>query len=88
MENKFTAISPDTSFDAAKVQWEIFRNMSGSERVDLACRLSEDLRATVIAGIKHRHPDYTHAQTIKAYLSLIIDKEILDEAMPNIEATP
>jgi hypothetical protein len=47
----------DTSPEAEAVQIEIFRRMTGEERLLTAMRLSDELRDIALAGLKNRHPD-------------------------------
>jgi hypothetical protein len=60
--------SLDTSPDAARRQIEIFRRMSGPERVAMAWRMSEAARELAVAGNRHRHPDWTPEQVHDALL--------------------
>jgi hypothetical protein len=50
-------IPADTTPKAALVQREIFRRMSPSRRLELACEMSDFLRGIVAEGIRSRHPD-------------------------------
>lgn len=44
----------DTSADALEAQRKVFRRMTGSERLAMAGRLSDDARALAKAGARHR----------------------------------
>lgn len=56
----------DTTPDAWRRQIAIFRGLTGSERVAMAWSMSEAARELSVAGIRHRHPDWTAAQVTKA----------------------
>jgi hypothetical protein len=62
------ARSLDTTREAARRQAEIFRGLSGSERAEMAWRMSEAARELTIAGIRHRHPEWTEEQVHHALL--------------------
>lgn len=68
--------SLDTSLDAARRQAEIFRLMSGSERLQMAWRMSEAARELSIAGIRHRYPDWTDEQVHHALLQRLHGPEV------------
>ena len=68
--------SLDTSSDAARRQSEVFRRMSGAERVDVACRMSEAARALTVAGIRHRHPEWTDDQIHHALVQQLHGPEV------------
>ena len=84
----YNPIPHDTSEEAARVQAEIYRNMSPDKRSEIAFDLSEGLRQTVRAGIKDRHPYYSEEQISQAYLTLIMDKEIVKQAYGGQEIEP
>lgn len=63
----------DTSPEAARIQIEIYRRMSGAERLALAFEISEFAREFCLAGIRRRHPDWGEAEVrheMVRYLSL------------------
>ena len=49
------AVPADTTPEAARVQWDIFRRMSPSKRLELALRMSDSLRDVVASGVRDRH---------------------------------
>ena len=71
--------SLDTAPDASRRQAEIFRRLSGSERVEMAWRMSDAARELTVAGIRHRHPDWTEAQVHDALLELLHGTEVAEE---------
>lgn len=62
----------DTSHAAARMQREIFASMSGSERVAIAIRMSEEARDVTRNGIRHRHPDWDDQQVHRELLRLTL----------------
>lgn len=47
--------APDTSVAAAEIQADVFRRMSPSDRVALACEMSEEVRTLAEEGMRQRH---------------------------------
>ena len=85
----YNLIPYDTTPEAARVQAEIYKNMTGEQRLEIAFKLSNNLRQIVRDGIRHRHPDYTDSQITQAYLTLIMDdKEFVKEAFGGREVQP
>ena len=87
-ETNYNPLPLDTSADAARVQDEIYRNMSMSQRAELTFKLCDNLRNTVKDGIRERHPDYTEDMVTQAYLNSIMDEEIVKEAFGGRELKP
>jgi len=81
----FEIIPRDTTPEAFKAQFEIYRKMTGSQRVKLAIEASDALRETVKAGIRQRHPDYDEEKVKLAALKLAIGEELFKKAYPDVE---
>jgi len=58
----------DTSPEAQAVQFEIWRKMSGEQRMTLAYEMSMFLRELAAAGIRQDHPDWTEKQVSRELL--------------------
>lgn len=71
--------SLDTSPEAARRQNEIFRRMSGPQRVEMAFRMSEAARELTVAGIRHRHPDWTDEQVHHAFLEHLHGPDVAEK---------
>jgi len=50
--------------------------MSPAQRVELAARMSEDVRAIAEAGIRKRNPGYSSAEVKAALLAAILGREL------------
>ena len=61
-------IPADTSPEAAQVQLEVWRSMSGEKRLRLALEWSSFIRRIAIDGCRVRHPDYDERQLKLAWL--------------------
>lgn len=60
----------DTTPEARKIQIEIYRKMSGTQRLLLAFEISELTRALARAGIHDRHPEWTESEVNQELLRL------------------
>jgi hypothetical protein len=78
-------IPADTTPEAARVQREIFRRMSPSRRLELACQMSDFVRGIVAAGVRSRHPDYDDNQVKLAVIRLTIGDELFHKAYPGVK---
>lgn len=58
----------DTSPEAAAVQLEILRGLTGEQRIDLAYEMSMVVRSIMKEGIQRDHPDWTEAQIARELL--------------------
>ena len=86
---EYNSLLHDTISQERKVPFEIYKNMTGSEKVELAFELSEIFRQNILAEIRQEHPDYTQDMIIQAYLTLITDdKEFVKEAFGGRELQP
>ena len=69
----------DTSPEAQAVQFEIWRKMSGEQRMTLAYEMSMFARELMKAGIRGDHPKWTEAQIARELLRLAF----LPEPLPD-----
>jgi hypothetical protein len=75
--------SLDTEPDAEAVQLDIYRRMTPARRVAIGIQMSLDARATVLAGIRARHPDYDDATARWALFRLLIGDALFVRAWPH-----
>ncbi len=75
-------MSVDTSNDAEKVQIEIIRRMSSSERLELAIDLTDTSRKMLAEGVRQRHPEYTEDEVRLAVIRLLIPEALFINAYP------
>ena len=64
----------DTSRKAAKIQYDVFRNLGREQKFSMTVALSNNLQCISKSGIQQRHPEYTPQQVVQAYLKLILEK--------------
>lgn len=85
----YNLIPHDTTPEAARVQTEIYKKMSISEKAEILFQLNDNFRQIVREGIRLRHPDYTEDMITQAHLTLITDdKEFVKEAFGGREVQP
>ncbi len=82
---KFKVMPRDTTLEAARVQFAIFRRMRPEERVRIAVELSEAVRANLEGGIRHRHPEYTTEAVKLASIRVIVGEAFFQKAYPYVE---
>ncbi len=61
----------DTSPEAARIQEEIFRQMTTTQRLKLALEMSESLREVALAGLRNRQPEMTADELSRELLRLM-----------------
>ena len=80
-----SAVPLDTSLEAARVQWRIFRQMPASQRLHLALSMGDSIRRIVAAGVRSRHPLYTEEQVRQAVIRLSLGEELFRKAYPDCD---
>ena len=79
------AVPADTIPEAARVQWDIFRRMSPSKRLELALRMSDSLRNVVASGVRDRHAGWSEEQVRLAVIRLTLGDELFRQVYPGAE---
>jgi hypothetical protein len=78
-------IPADTTPEAWRVQLEAFRRMTPVRRLDIALEMGDKGRELVVAGVRHRHPDYSPEQVRLAVLRLMQGREIFSMVYPGVD---
>jgi hypothetical protein len=81
----FKIVSQDTTLEAARIQFSIFRRIGIAGRAQMAIELSDNLRKLVEAGVRHRHPDYSDKMVQLAVHRLTIGEKLFHELYPGVE---
>jgi len=66
----------DTSPDASAVQLELWRKMTGQQRVQKAMALSSQLRSMAFNAIRRRHPEWNESQVQLKFIELTYGSEL------------
>lgn len=72
----------DTDKSAYEAQIAAYRRMSGSERLNIAFKLSLDVRALAAAGIRKRRPELTERQVAQELFRQIYGDELFLQVYP------
>jgi hypothetical protein len=78
----------DTTADAARVQADIWRKMTGQRRVELAAEMSENVRRIAAEGVRQRHPEYSDDQVHLAVIRLSLGDDLFRLAYPDCDLRP
>lgn len=73
----------DTSQEAADIRRGILRRMTLDQKAAQISELSETLRDTMIAGVRFRHPKYTHADARWATIRHLLGDDLFAAAYPD-----
>jgi hypothetical protein len=68
--------SRDTSPSARRAQLTVFQSLEPSTRLELASRMSDEVRAIAEAGIRHRHPTWPRDRIGSAIRDLMIGDDL------------
>jgi hypothetical protein len=75
-------ISRDTTPEAEAIQDGLYRKMGPARRTAIAVQMSLNARATTMAGIRTRHPEYDEATARWALFRLIVGDDLFKRAWP------
>jgi hypothetical protein len=82
---RFSIISPDTTLEAAQIQFSILRRIGMEGRARMAIELSDNLREIIEYGVRQRHPEYSDREVRLAVIRLTIGEQLFRQAYPDIE---
>lgn len=83
-----TSFIHDTTREAAARQLETLCKMDLAGRAKMTFQLSDNLRSIVQSDIRQRHPEYTADEVNQAWLSLILDKSLVEQAYGGRKVSP
>lgn len=70
----------DTADEAARAQREAWRRMGPSRRLELAMRMSDDVRQIAIDGELARHPGISRAEALARVVRRTLGDELFEAA--------
>lgn len=73
----------DTSPEAYAAQLSAWRRMGPRRRLLLAMQMSDEIRQVTLAGIRHRHPEYTEEEARFALFRQLLGDELFVRAWPH-----
>ncbi len=74
-----TVFSRDTTPEAEAVHREVLHRLGPEGRVKMAFELSDSLRETICAGVRHRHPDWDERRVKLDMIRLTIGDKLFRE---------
>lgn len=78
-------IASDTTIEAAAVQLQVLRKIGIEGRIKMTFQLSNNMRSTVEAGVRHRHPEYDDQQVRREVLRLMIGDKLFKEVCSKMD---
>ncbi len=84
----FLAYSGDTDREASAAYYRAMRAMTPEERLCRALELSDQMRAVLAAGVRHRHPEYDDRQVQLATVRLLLGETLFRRVHPGVEVQP
>jgi hypothetical protein len=61
----------DTTPRVTAIQLQLYRQAGPARRAEIAVELSDAVRATALAGIRRRHPEYSQRDVATAFLRMV-----------------
>jgi hypothetical protein len=81
-------LSGDTDPEASAVYYRALRAMTPEQRLRRGLELSDQMRAVLAAGVRHRHPDYDDRQVQLATVRLLLGEALFRQVHPGVEVQP
>lgn len=78
-------IPADTTEEAARVQFAVYRRMAPEKRLELAFQMTADLRRRLAEGVRQRHPEYGARQVQRAVIRLTLGEELFRAVYPSVD---
>ena len=69
-------LASDTTIEADAVQGGVLRKIGIEGRARMTFQLSNNMRSTVEAGVRYRHPEYDERQVKREVMRLLIGDEL------------
>jgi len=68
-------LSPHTSADAQRMQFELLRRLSPSQKLALAFALTDALRDLILADLHHRFPQADETEIRRRFIARVLPRE-------------
>jgi hypothetical protein len=75
----------DTSPEARRVLYDLYRRMSLGRRLELAFDMCDTGRALVIAGLRMRHPDATEGELKRLWARQHLGRELFEQVYGGVK---
>ena len=68
-------LSPDTTPDAQRKQFEMMHGLSPAQKISLAFALTETMRDLIRADLRHRFPDADETELRPRFIARVLPRE-------------
>lgn len=68
-------LSPDTTPEAQRKQFELMRRLSPEQKLSLAFSLTETMRQLVLADLHHRYPQADSEEIRRRFIARVLPRE-------------
>jgi hypothetical protein len=68
-------LSPDTTPEAQRKQYELMRNLSPEQKLSLAFTLTNTMRQLVLADLHHRFPNADREEIRRRFIARMLPRE-------------
>ena len=68
-------LSPDTTPEAQRKQYELMRQLSPEQKLSMAFALTDAVRNLVLADLKHRFPDADENEIKRRFIARVLPRE-------------
>ncbi len=82
-KSKLTSAAADTTAEAAWVQMQVYRRMSGEQRLLQALEMSDAMRAITADGVRRQHPEFDEDQVRLTVIRRFLGDDLFRKAFPN-----
>ncbi|HEU4508969.1 MAG TPA: hypothetical protein VFR78_12060 [Pyrinomonadaceae bacterium] len=75
-----TPLSPDTSAEAQRKQYELMRRLSPEQRLSMAFALTDAMRQLILSDLHHRFPAAGETEIRRRFISRVLPREAVIKA--------
>jgi hypothetical protein len=65
-------LSPDTTPEAQRMQFELMRRLSPSQKLSLAFALTDTMRSLILADLQHRFPQADEKEIRRRFIARVL----------------
>ena len=69
------SLSPDTTLDAQRKQYELLRRLSPEQKLSLAFALTDMTRQLILADLHHRFPNADREEIRRRFIARVLPRE-------------
>jgi hypothetical protein len=73
-------LSPDTTPDAERKQYELLRRLTPEQKLSMAFALTDAMRELTLADLRHRFPDADEEEIRRRFIARVLPRETVIRA--------